>query len=507
MKRIIVKLIIFCMVSLCGMASVTAAENQQDAKELTESCSIAVSTDPDALKEILNFRLKSYATLRPRTKITVSWKEDVPAAKLCLQWLNLPEGVRVIQYDRRWKELSNRTLDSDPESVISLDPAARSAVIVIGKNKEKLSQLHVFGEGTLPEPFHEWTETPDYLDYLLIATHPDDDVLYLGSVVPYYGAEKGYTGTIAFVTCMNRTRMTEAENGAWAMGLRNRPLFMGFPDVPNDASKRLKATFVYDDLVLAIVRLYRTYHPLVVFAQDTEGEYGHWQHKRSAKASVEAFSLAADPSYDPESAEQFGIWQVQKLYLHLYPINKLTIDAHTPLEAFGGKDAYEVAKEAFKKHVSQQKTSFAVRRDSGVYAFNLFGMAAGAVEVGSDAFDNIERSLLSFYDPSIPAPTPEPTPEPTEEPTPKPTEEPTPAPTAELTPESTAEPEPEPTPEPEENLPDDTARTQRMGIPPAAAIATGALSLLLMGSGLWLMKKGPGKRTSGTGHGTQSDIK
>lgn len=507
MKRIIVKVVILCMVFLCGMPAVTAAEDQPEAEELTKSCSVTVSTDSDALKEILNFRLKSYATLRPRTKITVSWKEDVPAAKLCLQWLDLPEGVRVIQYDRKWKELSNRILDSDPESVISLEPAARSAIIVIGKNKEKLSQLHVFGEGTLPEPFHEWTETPDHLDYLLIATHPDDDVLYLGAVVPYYGAEKGYAGTIAFVTCQNRTRMTEAENGAWAMGLRNRPLFMGFPDVPNDASKRQKATFVYDDLVLAIVRLYRTYHPLVVFAQDTEGEYGHWQHKRTAKASAEAFSLAADPSYDPESAEQLGIWQVQKLYLHLYPINKLTIDAHAPLEAFGGKDAYEVAREAFKKHVSQQKTNFAVRRDSGVHAFNRFGMTEGAVEAGYDAFDNIDRSLLSFYDPSIPEPTPELTPEPTEEPTPEPTEEPTPAPTAEPTLAPTAEPTPEPSAEPEVDLSDETARTQKKGIPPAAAIAIGALSLILMGSGLWLMKKGPGKKKNGTDQGTRSDAK
>lgn len=507
MKRIILKLIILCMIFLCGIPAVTVAEDQPEAEELTKSCSVAVSSDPDSVKEILNYRLKSYATLRTGTKITVSWKDDIPAAKLCLQWLDLPEGVRVIQYDRKRKEVSNRILDSDPESVISLDPAAESAVILISKNKLRLSQLHVFSEGTLPEPFHEWAETPDHLDYLLIATHPDDDVLYLGAVVPYYGAEKGYAGAIAFVTCQNRTRMTEAENGAWAMGLRNRPLFMGFPDVPNDASKRLKATFVYDDLVLAIVRLYRTYHPLVVFAQDTEGEYGHWQHKRTAKASVEAFSLAADPSYDPESAEQFGVWQVQKLYLHLYPINKLTVDAHIPLEAFGGKDAYEVAKEAYRKHVSQQKTSFAVRRDSGVYAFNMFGMAAGAVEAGYDAFDNIDRSLLSFYDPSIPEPTEEPTPEPTEEPTPKPTEEPTPAPTAEPTPEPTAEPEPEPTPEPEEDLPDDTSWTQKKGIPPATAIATGALSLLLMGSGLWLMKKGAGKRKNGTDQRTRSDTK
>ena len=498
MKRIILGAVIFCMVFLCSMPALTIAEEEKQAEELTKSCSVTISADSDSLKEFLNNRLSSYATLRGGTKITVKWGEDVPAAKLCLQWLKLPEGVRVIQYDRKRKELSNQQLDPNPESVISLDSAAASVLIVIGKNKAKLSQLHVFSEGTLPEPFHEWTETPEKLDYLLIATHPDDDVLYLGSVVPYYGAERGYTGSIAFVTCMNRTRMTEAENGAWAMGLRYRPLFLGFPDVPNDSSKRQKATFVYDDLVLAIVRLYRTYHPLVVFAQDTEGEYGHWQHKRTAKASLEAFSLAADPAYDPESAEQLGTWQVQKLFLHLYPINKLTIDADTPLEAFGGKDAFQVAKEAFKKHVSQQKTSFAVRKNNGAYAFNQFGMAAGTVEVGRDVFDNIDRTQLSFYDPLEPEPTEEPTPEPTEEPTPKPTEEPTPEPTEEPTPEPTEEPTPEPTEEPTPKpsgtpapqSSDEMSTERKGGIPLTAAVATGTLSVILMGSGLYLMHKG-----------------
>jgi hypothetical protein len=230
--------------------------------------------------------------------------------------------------------------------------------------------------------------------------------------------------------------MTEAENGAWTMGLRNRPLFMGFPDVPNDASKRLKATFVYDNLVLAIVRLYRTYHPVVVFAQDTEGEYGHWQHKRTAKASLEAFSLAADPSYDPESAEQLGTWQVQKLYLHLFPKNKLTVDAHAPLSAFDGRDAFEVACEAYLKHASQQRYRFKVRRDSGKYAFNRFGMAEGVVPVGEDVFDNIDERLLFNYVEPTPAPTPKITAEPTKTADPpKPTDAP---PTPEPAPETPA---------------------------------------------------------------------
>ena len=299
----------------------------------------------------------------------------------------------------------------------------------------------VYGEGTLPEPFHAWQETPDKLDYLLISTHPDDDVLYLGSIVPVYGAEQGYTGTIAYVTCRTRERMTEAENGAWTMGLRYRPLFLGFLDVPRDAPKEKKDKFVYEEVLLAVVRLYRTYQPLVVVAQDKNGEYGHWQHKVTSKAAVEAAALAADPDYDPESAAVSGTWQVQKVFLHLYDENCITVDAHAPLSFFDGDDAYTVARRAFKKHKTQQEFGFAVKRDDAKYAFNRFGMATGVVEAGDDLFDNIDESMFSFYVPPTPEPTAEPTPEPTD--TPEPTERPTPEPTG--TQEPTAVPTPEPT--------------------------------------------------------------
>ena len=149
--------------------------------------------------------------------------------------------------------------------------------------------------------------------------------------------------------------------------------------------------------------------PLVVFAQDLKGEYGHWQHKLTAKAAREAFALAADPAYDPESAAQYGTWQVQKLFLHLYSENTIQIDAHAPLSFFDGKDAYEVARKAFLKHETQQRYHFRVSRDNKRYAFNRFGMAEGIVPAGEDVFDNVDETLLCSYIPPTPEPTAAPT--------------------------------------------------------------------------------------------------
>lgn len=435
---------LICLLALllCLLPTLVRAKEEQKAKELTKACKFDFGRYTDADKRLLNRDVTSRVTFAAGAAVTAAWDDDTPAAWLCLQWFQLPEGVTLRQFDGAGDLLAEELVAAHPESVIPLLEQARSLSLTAGEAGMILCQIHIYGAGDLPEPYFLWQETPDHLDYLIISTHPDDDVLYMGSVVPIYGAEQGYVGTIVYVTNQNRTRMTEAEEGAWEMGLRYRPLFLGLPDIPRGSSEQQMSRFKYEEVLLATVRVYRQYHPVVVFAQDKNGEYGHWQHKFTSQAAVEAFTLAADPDYDPESRDQYGLWQVQKVYLHLYPENELWLDADTPLKAFDGTTAWNVARKAYQKHVSQQSIGYMVYKNDQIYAFNRFGMIEGVVEAGDDAFANVPEVLLSTYTPPPPTPTPEPTPTPTPEPTPTPTATPTPAPTAEptLTPAPTAEP-------------------------------------------------------------------
>ena len=111
------------------------------------------------------------------------------------------------------------------------------------------------------------------------------------------------------MTYQQRLRLNEALMGAWTMGERGYPLFSMLPDVYLE--KYLSAVqFSYDIVLQYMVRCYRQYKPLVVFTQDLEGEYGHWQHKQTARCALDAIPLAADSTYDRESAEKYGVWQV-----------------------------------------------------------------------------------------------------------------------------------------------------------------------------------------------------
>ena len=66
-------------------------------------------------------------------------------------------------------------------------------------------------------------------------------------------------------------------------------------------------------------------------------------------------------------------------------------DWRVPLEAFGGKTALEVAQDAYRLHVSQQKTTYVVT-DEGATSNARFGLAYTAVGpdvVGGDFMENI----------------------------------------------------------------------------------------------------------------------
>ena len=258
-----------------------------------------------------------------------------------------------------------------------------------------ISDLYLYGEGALPEPWcYDWQPTPEKLDFLVAATHFDDDAIWLGAVMPLLGAEEGYTGVILYMTYQQRLRLNEALMGAWTMGERGYPLFSMLPDVYLE--KYLSAAqFSYDIVLQYMVRCYRQYKPLVVFTQDLEGEYGHWQHKQTARCALDAIPLAADSTYDRESAEKYGVWQVQKAYTHLYPENKIQLDTRRTLTAFDGKTAVEVANDAYKKHASQ--FSYHAYRVADDYKYSIadFGLSYSAIQdPGTHPFAGIGDSLL-----------------------------------------------------------------------------------------------------------------
>lgn len=321
-------------------------------------------------------------------------KPDTDARWLCIQWTNVPEEVVLQQLDETGAVLAQTNVPQEYDFVWALEENTVRIAFITGRHGMSLTRLALYSEGVLPEPFFHWQYAAGHLDYLVISTHPDDDVLFMGGIVPIYGGERGYTGTVVFVTTPNRLRVHEAVLGVRTMGGETCPLFLGFRDVTDEHRKENANMFLPEAVTLSLVRLFRQQRPLVVFTHDVNGEYGHWQHKVVSAATVEACKLAADESYDPVSTAEYGVWEVKKCYLHLYAENPLILDVDAPLDAFGGKTALEVARAAFLKHGSQQTGRYWVQANYDAYPISQLGMAYGTVEAGEDAFDNIDPQLL-----------------------------------------------------------------------------------------------------------------
>ena len=304
----------------------------------------------------------------------------------------------------------------------------------------------------------------------------------------------------AKIKCDNVATSKKTLNGAWIMGLRTYPMMAGLPDISVRNKEKYKNDFLVEDVEAALIRYLRRVKPEVVMTHDVNGEYGHWQHCIVAEAIQLAVVDAATPACDPASAEQYGVWQVKKLYLHLSETNPIFISATVPLEAFGGRSAWEVAQEAYQCHQSQRLWYHLCNNENenSLEKFGLVFSTVGSDTGVNDMFENIAPETLTDFVPTpaptdtptplsavtaTPSPTAEPTAVPTDTPTPAPTAVPTDTPTAVPTEAPTEAPTAAPTEEPEQLLPRAVTANFRLilaGLAAILVILIGGLAAVLI---------------------------
>ncbi len=352
------------------------------AERISDKCSYSYTGGQKKKKNLYDNRINSSAVIPTKdgkpSELTIKWGQNVAVSGFFLQWTReAPTHVlEWFAYDEtvigREEIPSSRRLDQ----WIPV-PEGSAKITISCSEPMEISECGAYGPGELPDTINLPEDTPKKLDYLIISAHPDDDQLFMGAVIPVYGAERGYNGTVLYMTCRKRNRYEEALNGVRVAGLTNLPLFAFKKDGGPDYDEVCKF-WDYDETVTELVRYFREFRPEVVVTHDLKGEYGHALHRITSEATIDAVAAAANPSYDLDSIEEYGAWQVKKLYIHLYPEKKLIIDMQQPLEVFDGRTALDVAKAAYSEHKSQQYLWFYVS-DKGAYSAAEYGLAFTAV--------------------------------------------------------------------------------------------------------------------------------
>lgn len=232
------------------------------------------------------------------------------------------------------------------------------------EDKVKIADIYVLSEGNLPDYIEVWNLPCETADLLLFSTHSDDEQLFFLGLMPTYIARGAYVQVVYFTNHYdNPKRLHEQLHGLYTVGIRNYPIIGIIPDA---YSKTLdgaianikKVNLTEDDAMKWEVEMIRRFKPSVIVGHDELGEYSHGQHMLNTYILKDAIIKANDASYDNESYQKYGLWDTPKTYLHLYKENQIIMNYDEPLEYFDNKTAYEVSKEGYKKHNSQQWTWF-----------------------------------------------------------------------------------------------------------------------------------------------------
>ena len=393
------------------------------AENLTRRCRITSDMTTTAYAwRLTDGDLRSSQTFVAGKRVSLAWTDEVPVKVVYLAFRDYPKAYRIQQFDAEGALIKEEPGFWNINHAVFLEEGTR-AVTVVPDSKVTICSFYAYGEGTIPG-YHPWEPTPEKLDYLIVAMHPDDDVLFMGAILPLYTVDQGREGSVFYTAAQDRVRKDEALNGAWIMGLRKSPILGEFRDISPKKREELRDAFPEDKLVLYLVRLFRQYRPEVVFTHDVDGEYGHWQHSLLSDAVQKAVPLAANAEYDPRSMKTYGAWQIKKLYLHLYEENRISLPVEKPIDAYGGLTPVEIATAAFECHQSQLPSTHAVRNE-GVYSLSDFGLAYTTVGPDTpdvnDPFEHIDPMTLHSLNgtpAATSAPAPVETPVPTDAPAP-----------------------------------------------------------------------------------------
>ncbi|MBR7040925.1 MAG: PIG-L family deacetylase [Clostridia bacterium] len=393
MKRLLS--LICCAVLLISLLPARAAGSTK-AKNITQKCKFTASSG--SINKVKDNNFKSYKQYweshAGSSTIRIAFPKGVTPGGIVVEWFVPFKEFEYRQYASASDIISVESSDEyfkGHVTYLAVDPSAIGVELEVRKSG-KICRITVFSAGEEIADFQKWNKNvPDKVDLLMIVAHQDDEQLWFGGLLPYYGVVREKQVQVVYMTNCGRSRIEESLNGLYVMGLRNVPEVAGFKNAYLDYNECVDLWGGSDNIVRSLVRMIRMYKPDVLVTHDLNGEYGHPQHKVTARHMEEAVKAAKDPSRYPESAEQYGAWEVKKLYIHLYNNNVIHMDWNTPCEALGGKTPLQVAALGYKQHKSQQK---AYSMDDGKkYDNTKFGLAYSAVgeDVNkNDLFENID---------------------------------------------------------------------------------------------------------------------
>lgn len=362
-----------------------------EATDILDNCVLTTSCDASHRGNLRSANYRKHWSCEPGSALTVETKDGSLAQGVVVSFAgNVPQLT--VESDGQVIGAYNEPFET---GYIAFSRPVSRFTIVIGKGVQpvRFSRLRVLSQGELPPWVQRWQRMDGAADIMLIVTHPDDELLWFGGLLPTYAGERRKKVLVVYTVGSVSYRHNELLDGLWTCGVRDYPEIGAFSDrFAGRGEDFAKLWGGKDALETYIVRLIRQYRPAVVVTQAVDGESGHIHHRLTVQAVINAVTRhASDETWDEESAASWGAWQPQKLYLHRWEDGLIVFDWRQPLMRFGGESALSVAQRAFSQHLSQQSGRYSVQ-DFGENDCRLFGLywsAVGPDEAQNDLLEHI----------------------------------------------------------------------------------------------------------------------
>ena len=388
------------LTDLATASDVTATATdleEEAARDITAQCLLNGKEQNKNLDQVRDGNYRTFLDValdHGVRQLQITPPEGEVAAGILIKWRSFPlaASIQVQNEDGEWEEVAYCDADFNAQ-YIEL-PNLTQTFRIVGREsvstKLQICELTVVTPGKLPDDFQVWQKAEDQVDMMVLAGHPDDEILWFGGLIPYYAGQMQKKVLVVCAAFNVYNRRLELLDCLWTCGVRIYPVFAGFEDIITQDVNTIFASWGKQKTINKVATLYRTYQPKVVVLQDVKGEYGHGVHRAFSLAGREAIAVAKDPEKLTDSGLE--AYDVPKVYVHLYEENQIQMDWHQPLSYFGGMTAQDVAREAFKCHVSQQGKRWQVE-DGGIWDNSLFGLyytTVGVDVIGGDMFEHIE---------------------------------------------------------------------------------------------------------------------
>ena len=408
-RRICVFFICLCVL-LTWLPAVQAEENV--GRDITANCTVTAE-GYSSVGFLTDGNIDTYRTSDAQAQITLENKDGIGGLYLLF---DLEYGAYTIKNnDTGATETAGQHhfLHEYVDLKALFGACPKSVTLVFGNGSVRLSEIFALSDGTPPDFVQTWGQPLDgKADIVLFCTHGDDDQLFFAGLMPLYAKARNVALQVVYMTDhrnITKVRTHEMLNGLWAVGVTAYPVFGNFKDFRIDD---LEGTYreyerqgrTREELQGFVVEQVRRFRPQVAIGHDLNGEYGHGMHMVYADLLVKSLDLTADPSAFPESAQKYGVWDIPKLYLHLYKENPIVLDYDTPMDELGGMTPFEVTqKYGFPCHKSQQWTDFTqwlngyhneIKKASQIYSnnptkFGLYRSTVGEDILKNDFMENI----------------------------------------------------------------------------------------------------------------------